>query len=142
MASRHLTLRIGEGLYQRLEAQGRRERTTVSELARRLIEEGLRMEAHPGIVFRVAGDGERRPALADGPDVWVVASVLYEMEGTTDEVVVRTVELTELTPHQVRIAARYYAEYRDEMDEWLRQFNEESEQAYAEWQREQQVLQR
>ena len=139
MASRHLTLRIGEGLYQRLEAQGRRERTTVSELARRLIEEGLRMEAHPGIVFRPGTTG-RRPAVADGPQVWVVARVFREMKGPFERAVEKTARLMELSPEKVQTAAQYYAEFSEETDRWLQDLDDEAEQAYAAWEREQELL--
>jgi hypothetical protein len=50
---------------------------TRSQLALRLIDEGLRMDAHPGIVFR-PGPAGRRPGLMAGPDVWEVARVLRE----------------------------------------------------------------
>lgn len=99
------------------------------------------MEAHPGIVFR-SGTAGRRAALADGPDIWVVARVFRDMVGSFDEAVANTAELTELGPHQVRVAARYYSEYRNEIDEWLRELDEEAERAHAAWQREQDLLRR
>jgi hypothetical protein len=141
MTTRHLTLRVDADSFERLDAESKRTKLTRSELAKRLIEEGLRMEAHPGIVFRPGVTG-RQPALADGPKVWVVARVFREMKGSFDEAVARTAELMELSPHQVRTAARYYAEFRKEVDEWLRALDEEAEQAHAAWQREQDLLRR
>ena len=139
MTTRHLTLRVDADSFERLDAESKRTKQTRSELAKRLIEEGLRIDAHPGIVFRPGVMG-RQPALADGPRVWVVARVFREMKGSFDEAVARTAELMELAPHQVRTAARYYAEYREEVDEWLRILDEEAEQAQAAWQREQNLL--
>src|SRR5438128_8420176 len=76
--SRHLSLRIDGDLYARLTraASGRPE--SRSRLAARLIEEGLRMDAHPGVVFR-GGPGGRRAGLVGGPDIWEVARVLRQM---------------------------------------------------------------
>jgi hypothetical protein len=96
------------------------------------------MEAHPHS-FR-PGPAGRRPALADGPDVWVVARVFREMAGPFEQAVQHTAELTELTPTQVGTAAKYYAEYRDEIDEWLRELDDEAERAYAAWLREQDLF--
>ena len=42
-----------------------------TRLVTRLIEEGLKTSAHPGIVYR-DGSAGRRAAVAGGPDVWEV----------------------------------------------------------------------
>ena len=141
MTTRHLTLRVDADAFERLDAESKRTKQTRSELAKRLLEEGLRMEAHPGVVFR-SGTAGRRPALADGPQIWVIARVLRDMKGGLDDAVAQTSELTELAPHQVRIAARYYAEYREEIDAWLKAMDEEAVRAYTAWQREQNLLPR
>lgn len=87
------------------------------------------MEEHPGIVFR-SGPGGRRAALAGGPDVWEVARVLSEGGGADrGEVVVRT----GLTLEQLGIVQRYYADYRDEIDAWIRHLDEEAERAEELW---------
>ena len=36
-----------------------------------------------------------------------------------EEAIARTAELSGLTPHEVRTVVRYYASYREEIDEWL-----------------------
>jgi hypothetical protein len=97
------------------------------------------MEAHTGIVFR-PGPAGRRPALADGPDVWVVARVFRELKGSFEEVLAETVELTELAPHQVRAAMRYYAEFGDEIDAFLKEQDDYAERAHETWLREQDML--
>jgi len=139
VASRHLSLRIDESVLNRLDAESRKSRQTRSELAKLLIEEGLRMQAHPGIVFRPTATGRRQAALADGPKVWVVAEVYREIDGDHAARVKQTSELTELSEYQVQVAVGYYADYRDEIDDWLRQNNEEAEQAYAAWLRQQEM---
>jgi hypothetical protein len=64
------------------------------------------------------------------------------MKAPLDEAVAETAELMELSPLQVRIAARYYADFREEIDEYLRVLDEEAELAEAAFRREQSLLQR
>ena len=101
-----------------------------------LAEEKRRMKRHPGIVFRDGASG-RRPALADGPQVWVLARIFREQPLDSDEAVERaaadTADLMELAPNAVLAAIRYYLEYTDEIDDWMRDLDEYSEQAKAEW---------
>src|SRR6266576_4213473 len=48
-------------------------------LAQRLIDEGLRMADHPGVIFKDGPSG-RRAALAFGPDVWEIVKFLREVD--------------------------------------------------------------
>jgi hypothetical protein len=141
VGSRHLSLRLETEVYDRLDAQSRRTGQSLSQLARTLLEEGLRMESHPGIVFR-HGPAGRRPGLADGPDVWDVARVLRGVDARNEEALQRTAELTGLSREQVRTAFRYYAEYPAEIDDWIRRVDEEADRAEATWRREQALLRR
>jgi hypothetical protein len=134
MATRHLSLRVDEGLIARLDREAKRERQTRSDFARTLIEEGLRMAAHPGIIF-VSGPAGRRPRLARGPDVWEVARVYREYRGEGVKGITTTAELTGLHPRQIEIAGGYYDAYSEEIDQWLRELDEEAEVAMAEWER-------
>jgi hypothetical protein len=68
-----VSIRFREDVHRRLRRAATRRGESVSALAARLVDEGLRMEDHPGIVFRDGPTG-RRAALAGGPDVWEVAS--------------------------------------------------------------------
>lgn len=119
MPSRHLSLRLESDTYERLEAESQRSGQPRSQVAKTLLEEGLRMEAHPGIVFR-SGPAGRRPGLAGGPDLWEVVRVFAGVDSHGEEALARTAELTGLTREQVRIALRYYAEFRNEIDGWIR----------------------
>ena len=141
MASRHLTLRVSEDLHHRLEAQSRRERESVSEIARRLIEEGLRMEAHPGIVFR-AGPMGRRAGLARGPDVWEVISVFPEWDDGWDIRSREELGATSVSAHDVWVSLRYYRSYPKEIDELIRLNDEAAEEGYQEWLEQQPVASR
>jgi hypothetical protein len=98
------------------------------------------MQLHPGIVFR-AGPGGRRAGLAGGPDVWEVVRVFRGLAPDEDGVR-RTGELMSLLAQQVEVAIRYYAEFQDEIDSWIRELDQEAERAEAVWRREQQLLAR
>ena len=139
--SRHLSVRVGEEVLARLDVESRRIGRSRSWLAKQLLDEGLRMERHPGIMFR-AGPAGRRPGLIGGPDVWeIVRACLGHDLG--DAAVRRDIgERTGLTADQVRTALRYYAEYSGEIDEWIRRVDEEAEKAEAAWRGERELLRR
>ncbi len=127
------------GLIQRLDARARKLRQSRSRLAERYIDEGMRIDDHPGIVFR-DGPAGRRPAIAGGPDVWEVIGVLKGVPGTGDAAAAQTAEHLGLTHGQVRSAVRYYADYPDEINEWIATNDEEAAAAEAAWHREQAAL--
>ena len=112
-------------------------------MASKLAEEKRRMKRHPGIVFRDGATG-RRPALADGPQVWVLAEIFREGPLDSEEAIecaaADTAELMELAHQQVRTAIRYYLDYQHEIDAWIRRNDEEAERAEAEWLRKQELL--
>ncbi len=141
MTSRHLSIRIAPETLDRLDSESRRSRMTRSELAKTLLEEGLRMEAHPGIVFRTGPSG-RRAGLAGGPDVWEVVRVLTSPGRPLEGAIEEAAESMNLSAQQVRAALRYYSEYQEEVDDWLRRLDDEAERARATWRREQDLLAR
>lgn|GEM_PF-292681 len=134
MPSRHLSLRLDADTFDRLEEQSRQTKQPRSQVAKVLLDEGLRMDAHPGILFR-SGPAGRRPGLAGGPDVWEIARVFQSLPERGEEALRRTAELTGLVPEQVRVALRYYADYPDEIDEWIRRVDAEATRAEDAWQR-------
>jgi hypothetical protein len=138
-ATRHFSLRVDSEMLSRLEHESRRTGQSRSQLAKTLLDEGLRMEQHPGIVFR-PGPAGRRPALAAGPDVWEVARVLRALTGDRETVLRQASDLTELAVEQLRIALRYYAEFRGEIDDWIERVDEEADLAEAAHRRERELL--
>jgi len=82
----------------------------------RLVDEGMRMEDHPGIVFR-DGPAGRRAGLAGGPDVWEVIVALADFAGSSPTTAVaKTARWLSLTEAQVRTAEGYYAAWPAEVD--------------------------
>ena len=132
MTSERLTIELDEAALERLDEHRGEGGCSRSEAARTLVEEGLRMARHPGIVFR-PGPAGRRASLADGPDVWQVAYAFVHDDPPGEPAIAGAMEWTGLTRHRVLAALRYYLEYGDEIREWIRRNDEEADRAYAEW---------
>lgn len=113
--------------------------TNKSRLAERYVDEGMRMDEHPGIVFR-GGPMGRRAALAGGPDVWELVATLKSGKARGEEAISATAELLGLTDPQVRTVVRYYAVFADEIDRRIALNSEDADEAEAAWQREQAAL--
>lgn len=139
MVRTHLTLRLDTATFHRLQEESQKSGQSRSELARTLLDEGLRMEAHPGIVFR-PGPAGRRPGLANGPDVWEIIRIFRELESSGEEHVRQVAELIDLSPEQVRTAVRYYADYQGEIDAWILRADEVAAEAEAAWRRQRELL--
>ncbi len=124
----YLPARVPADTLRRLDRYARRLAKPRSNLVERYVEEGLRMDEHPGIVF-VDGAAGRRAALAAsrGLDVWQVISTLHANDGD----VRRTAEVLAIPESEVRLALAYYADNRAEIDEWLRANDEEAERLEA-----------
>jgi hypothetical protein len=128
------SIRMSERTLDRLDLGARRRGEAKARTAERLIDEGLRMEDHPGIVFRDGPTG-RRAALAAGPDVWEVIETLQGTGLSGEKAVAATAEWGSLTPLQVRAAVRYYADFRGEIDERILLNRQEAERQRATWER-------
>jgi hypothetical protein len=124
---------------ERLERRSELAGTNKSRLAERYVDEGTRMDEHPGIVFR-GGPTGRRAALAGGPDVWELMTALKIGKARGEEAIAVTAELLDLTEQQVRVAARYYSAFADEIDRRIALNSEDADEAEAAWQREQAAL--
>lgn len=108
---RHRSFRFSEATLQRLDARAHEIRETRTGLAERYVEEGLRMDEHPGIGFADGPVGRRPVVLGTGLDVWEVVSGLHAAGSV--EAMARYLELPVA---QVRAAVRYYAAFRAEID--------------------------
>ena len=94
--------------------------SSASSVVNMLVDEALRVDEHPGIVFRPGPTG-RRAALAGGPDVWDVIAAMHairqenaDLEG--EWLVKELGAVTGLNDSMVNDAVRYYAAYPDEID--------------------------
>lgn len=137
--ARPFSARWDADVLERLERRSEQAGTSRSRLAERYVDEGTRMDEHPGIAFR-SGPTGRRAALAGGPDVWEVMQTIKNGKARGEAAVTATADLLDLTEFQIRIAVRYYAAYPDEIDERIRRNVEEADAAEAAWKREQAAL--
>jgi hypothetical protein len=112
---------------------------TASGLAQRLVDEGLRMADHPGIVFR-DGPAGRRPALVVGPDVWELVSFLREIDERGSAAAAAAAEVFAIPEPVVSAGIGYYAAHVEEIDTWIAEAHAASERAEAEWERRQALL--
>jgi uncharacterized protein (DUF433 family) len=133
------SVRMSERTLARLEADARRRGEPKARIAERLIDEGLRMADHPGIVFR-DGPAGRRAALAAGPDVWEVIETLKGTGLTGEKAVEDSARWGALTPAEVRAALRYYGDFRQEIDERILINRKEAERLREAWERAQAAL--
>jgi hypothetical protein len=104
--------------------------TNKSPLAECYVDEGTRMDEHPGIVFR-GGPTGRRAALAGGPDVWELMLTLKSGKAREEEAITATAELLNLTDTQVRTGVRYYGAFTDEIDRRIALNAEDADEAEA-----------
>jgi uncharacterized protein (DUF433 family) len=111
----HLSFRVPEPTLARLESRAHEIRETRTALAERYLEEGLRMDEHPGISFVDGPAGRRATVLGTGLDVWEVIGAVKAARGSATS----AGRYLELSPAQIRVAIRYYGSFTDEVDEWL-----------------------
>ncbi len=84
-------------------------------LAQRYIEEGIRRDEHPLIYFRDGAAGRRAALLASRLDVAGVVTTIRQNDGSVAE----AADYLEVPVEQVEAAARYYAEYKGEVDDLI-----------------------
>jgi hypothetical protein len=126
----NLSLRVAPPLLQELDELASRGGWRREDVARIYIEEGPRMEAHAGIVFR-SGPGGRRAAIAGGPDVWEIARVARELGAHGEAACERVSKLLGLDPAQVATALSYYERYAEEIDSRIRRVDDMAQRAQA-----------
>jgi len=108
-------------------------------LAQRLIDEGLRMADHPGVIFKDGPSG-RRAALAYGPDVWEVIKFLREVDERGPAAIDAAAEVFAVDAGRVGTAINYYGDYPDEIDAEIAEADEASARAEAAWRIQQQLI--
>jgi uncharacterized protein (DUF433 family) len=105
-----------------------------TDLAERYLEEGLRMDEHPLIVFR-DGAGGRRPGLVGSRlDVWQIVDTVKQ-NGSAKA----AAAYLDLSDERIEACMRYYAEYQDEIDEWAARAQLVADREHDLWQRRQEI---
>lgn len=109
---RHRSFRFSPETLRRLDARAHEARETRTGLAERYVEEGLRMDEHPGIGFADGPGGRRAVVLGSGLDVWEIVATVKQSGGLIDA----AARYLELPAAAVRAAVRYYAAFPSEID--------------------------
>ena len=118
--TKSFSARFSTEVVDMLDARSARLGQSKARIAERLIEEGLRTEELPGIVFR-SGPTGRRAGIAGGPDVWEIARDLKGATAAHAADPIDTVARVSGLDHRVvELAASYYAAYPDDIDERIR----------------------
>jgi nitrogenase molybdenum-iron protein alpha/beta subunit len=132
-------IRIGSETLDALRERSNQTGEPIVRLAQRYIDEGMRLDRHPGIVFR-DGPAGRRAVVIGGPDVWEVVAAARSAPEQGDELVAALAERVGVPPERIRIAVRYYAEFPDEIDRWIGMVDEEAERLEQTLERERRLL--
>jgi uncharacterized protein (DUF433 family) len=134
--SGYLSLRVPPPTLRRLDRRALIAGTRKGALAERYVEEGLRMDDHPGVRF-IDGPMGRRPALiGTGLDVWEVIETVEHNDGDAET----AAAYLRIPRRMVDIALGYYGEYRHEVDTWIERVRELAAQEEARWERAQDAL--
>jgi hypothetical protein len=111
----------------------------IVRLAQRYIDEGMRLDRHPGIVFR-DGPAGRRPVVVGGPDVWEVIVAARSAPERDEQLIEAMAERMGTSVEKIRAAVRYYAEFPDEVDRWISTVEEEADRLEQVLERERRLL--
>jgi hypothetical protein len=134
-----MSIRFDAALLARLRRRAAASSATTSALAQRLIDEGLRMADHPGVVFKDGPSG-RRAALAYGPDIWEIINFLREIDERGAAALDAAAEVLALEPSQIAAAVSYYADYPAEIDGEIADADDASARAHEAWRIQQRLI--
>jgi len=110
-----VSYRIDGALKARLVGQAGKEGVTETALVSRLLDEGLKAAAFPGVVYRGPA-AARRAGLATGPDVWEVIVGLRHAKGQGERKIAEAAKQMSLTVREVRLALDFAAAHPDEIE--------------------------
>jgi uncharacterized protein (DUF433 family) len=130
-----INTRVPHRVRQTLDQVAKDRRVSPLSFARTLLDEGLRRERHPGIVFREGTAGRRASIEGRRLDVWQVMETVWASDGNVEE----AAQYLSLRPDQVRAAIGYYTEFPEEIDDWIRRNQEAYDSGRAKWKNEQTV---
>jgi hypothetical protein len=135
-----LSIRFDAALLARLRARASAMAGgNTSALAQRLIDEGLRMADHPGVIFKEGPTG-RRAALAYGPDVWEVVKFLREVDERGPAALDAAADVFAVDVNRITTAVSYYGDYRHEIDSEIDAADDASVRAEQAWRVQQRLI--
>lgn len=111
----------------------------IVRLAGRYIDEGMRLDRHPGIVFR-DGPAGRRAVVVGGPDVWEIIGAVRSAPERGERLIEALAARMGVPAAKVRVAIRYYAEYPVEVDAFIALVEREGREHEQALERERQLI--
>lgn len=114
-----VSYRLDPQLKERLAQRAHDEGVSETSLVTRLLDEGLKTSAHPGIVYR-DGPAGRRAAVAGGPDVWEIVVALRHARKRGDARIGAAAEQLDVREQLVRTAVSFAAAHPDEVEAMIR----------------------
>lgn len=129
------SLRLKEATRVRLDQRARETGGQPATLAERYIEEGLRTDDHPLIYFRDGAAGRRAALLGSRLSVADVIATLRQNDDSVGE----TAFILDLPAARVEAAIAYYADYRDEVEDWIARGEESAARAEEAYRRSREV---
>ncbi len=129
------SLRLTQATRQRLDQRARETGGQPTTLAERYIEEGLRRDDHPLVYFRDGAAGRRAAIIGSRLSVADVIATMRQNDNSIEE----TAFVLNLPPAKVEAAIRYYADYQDEVDDWIARSEESAARAEDAFKRSQEV---
>ena len=133
---RQFSLRVAAPVLEGLERRAVERAESRNALAERYIAEGVRMDEHPDVYFRDGALGRRAAIIGTRLDVWQVMGTVRNSSNSVEA----AAEYLDQTVEKVRAAVRYYAAYRDEVDEFAARAAATADRAEALWRAEQEIL--
>jgi hypothetical protein len=123
-----VSYRLDPQLKERLAQRAQDDGVSETSLVTRLLDEGLKTSAHPGIVYR-DGPAGRRAAVAGGPDVWEIVIALRHTRKRGDARVGAAAEQLGVAEQLVRAAVSFAAAHPDEVEAMIQRNEAAAERA-------------
>lgn len=133
---RSVAFRFDPRVLERLRRRAAEVRAPQTRLAERYVSEGLRQDEHPLIHFREGAAGRRPALLGSRLDVADIVSTIRQNDNSVEQ----AAEYLEIPVEHVEAALRYYADYKDEVDDWMARAEEIARRERERWQRRQAAL--
>lgn len=118
------SLRMDDDTREELVKHAERSELSPSRLVNRYVKEGLRMDKHPVIIFKTTPHG-RRAVVASRPGLQVI-DIIGTWQGERQDVAA-TARYFHISEDDVRAVLGYYADYKKEIDQDLKDHLEAQE---------------
>jgi uncharacterized protein (DUF433 family) len=109
------SFRLDPDILERLDRRAQQAGLSVTALVERYIDEGLRQDDHPGILFVDGAAGRRARVAGTGLEVWEVIATVHDNGGSTTQ----AASYLDIPERYVLAATHYYADYTYEIDAWI-----------------------